>query len=149
MTENVTGYNTQLGRGAATGVSLPAFLLDTYTQLLDAEEITPPEPTRQVDEFYVLDLQASKKLVGSLTFGPCSGTLARAFGDSVQDSMEDDAYSAVSVRRNWRIVLPDSGNETSYFVGYVSKFAKSGLTNQGRIQITFEIVVDGAVTIIR
>lgn len=149
MTENVTGYNSRLARGAATGTSLPAFALDTYSDVLDIEELVKPSPSRQVDEYYVLDTKASKKLVGSITYNPCSGTLARAFGDSIQDSLEDDANADVSVRRNWRITLPDSGNEITYFIGYVSKFELPGITNQGRIQASFEIVVDGAITIQR
>jgi hypothetical protein len=149
MTENVTGYNTRLARGTATGVSLPAFASDTYSDVLDIEELTKPSPSRQVDEFYVLDQASSKKLVGSITYSPCAGTLARAFGDSIQDSLEDDANSATSVRRNWRITLPDSGNQIDYFVGYCSKFETAGINNQGRIQCNFEIVVDGAITIQR
>ena len=149
MSENVTGYNTRLARGAATGASLPAFALDVYSDVIDIEELTKPSPSRQVDEYYVLDQRASKRLVGSITYSPCSGTLARAFADAIQDSLEDDANAAVSVRRNWRITLPDSGNQIDYFIGFCSKFETSGITNQGRIQITFEIVVDGAIEINR
>lgn len=149
MTENVTGYNTRLARGAATGVSLPAYGADSYSDVLDAEGITIPSGTRQVDEFYVLDQKASKKLVGSITFSACSASLTRAFGDSVQDSLEDDANAEASVRRNWRITLPDSGGMQVFFVGYVSKFEYPEIQNQGRIQANIEITVDGAITIVR
>jgi hypothetical protein len=149
MTENVTGYNTRLARGAATGVSLPAFASDAYSDILDIEELTKPSPSRQVDEFYVLDLASAKKLVGSITYSPCAFTIARAFADAIHDSLEDDANAASSVRRNWRITLPDSGNQIDYFIGYCSKFETAGINNQGRIQCNVEIVVDGGITIQR
>lgn len=149
MTENVTGYNTRLAMGAATGASLPAYGADTYSDILDIEDLTLPSPSRQVDEYYVLDQKAAKKLVGSITYSPASGTCTRAFGDAVQDALEDDANAAAAVRRNWRGTLPNTGGEIRYFTGYASKFEFQGITNQGRIQYTFEIVVDGEVTIIR
>lgn len=149
MTENVTGYNTKLLRGAATGTSLPAFGSDAYSLVLDIETLTEPSPQRQTDEYYVLDQKAAKKLVGSITYNPCTGTLTRAFGDAIQDSMEDDANADVAVRRNWQIVKPDSGGEIKYFVGICSKFESAGITNQGRIQYNFELTVDGSITIIR
>lgn len=149
MTENVTGYNTRLARGAATGASLPAFALDTYSDVLDIEELTPPSPSRQIEEFYVLDQKAAKRLVGSITYSAATATLARAFADAIQDSLEDDANADVAVRRNFRITKPDSGNEIVYFTGYVTKFEYSAVSNQGRYQVSIEIVVDGSITIQR
>lgn len=149
MTENVTGYNTRLAMGAATGTSLPAYASDVYSDILDIEDVTPPSPTRQVDEYYVLDQKAAKKLVGSITYSAVAGTCTRAFSDAVQDELEDNANAAAAVRRNWRLTMPNASGEIRYFAGYASKFEFSGITNQGRIQFTFEIVVDGEVTIVR
>jgi hypothetical protein len=148
MTENVTGYGSNLAYGAATGASLPAFGSDTYTVIPDLEEITPPAGSRQVEEYYVLDQKASKKLVGSLTFDAAQGTAVRAFDSAAQQQMMDDANAAVAVRRNWRIGLPNTGTELHYFAGYMSKFAYAGLNNQGRVQYNWEITVDGAVTVV-
>ncbi len=149
MTENVVGYNTRLARGAATGSSLPAYASDTYSDIVDIEEYTPPSPSREVVEYKVLDQKAAKKLVGSITYSPGSGTLTRAFGDSVHDSLEDDANAESAVRRNWRETLPDTNGQVRYYVGYCSKFEFQGITNDGRIQVAYEITVDGAPTIIR
>lgn len=149
MTENVTGYGGTLAFGAATGVSLPAFGSDSYTSIVDIEELTPPEGSRQKEEYYVLDRKSSKKLVGSITMGDASATLTRAFDSAAHDQLQDDSNAAVSVRRNWKIQLPNAGQEIQYFVGYVSKFAYQGLSNQGRIQFALEITVDGDLTIVR
>ena len=63
--------------------------------------------------------------------------------------MEDDANAGVAARRNWRLIKPNVGAETKYFVGYVSKFETNSITNSGRIQVNFEITVDGDLTIVR
>lgn len=149
MTENVVGYNTRLARGAATGTSLPAYGSEVFSDVLDVENLTPPSASRQVEEWKVLDTKAAKRLVGSITYSACTGTATRAFGDSIQDSLEDDANAASAVRRNWRITFPDTNGQITYFTGYVSKFEFQGITNDGRIQVALEIVVDGATTIVR
>ena len=149
MTENVTGYGTSLAYGAATGVSLPAYASDSYTVIPDIEELTPPSSSRQVEEFYVLDQKAAKKLVGSITVDASQATVTRAFDSASHDELEDNANAANAVRRNWRIVLPNAGGQIIYFVGYVSKFQYSGVNNQGRIQYSLEITVDGEITIVR
>lgn len=149
MTENITGYLTSLAYGAATGVSLPAFGSDTYTPLPDADQLTPPSPSRQVEEYYVLDQAAAKRLVGSITYSPAQGTMTRAFDSAAHDQLENDANAAVSVRRNWRFSLPNQGNQLIYFAGYCSKFEFQGITNQGRVQFAVEVVVDGSITIVR
>lgn len=149
MTENITGYGTSLAYGAATGASLPAFASDSYTAINTIDTITPPSPSRQVEEYYVLDEQASKKLVGSITYSAAQGTVTRDFDSAAHDQLENDANAAVSVRRNWRISLPNQGNQIIYFAGYCSKFEFQGITNQGRIQFAVEVTVDGATTIVR
>jgi hypothetical protein len=149
MTENVTGYGATLAYGAATGASLPAFGSDSYTTVLDIEDLTPPEGSRPSESYKVLDTKAAKKIVGSLEFGACTFTLARAFDLASHDQLEDDANAGTAVRRNFRITLPNVGNEIRHFVGYVSKFALSSITNDGRIQASVEITVDCDVTITR
>lgn len=149
MTENVKGYGTYLGMGTATGTSLPAFAADVYQQVLDIEEMTPPSPTRENEEWKVLDLKASKKQVGSISYSALTATLTRAFGDTVQDQLEDDVNAESTPRRNWKFKFPNAGEQTHYFAGQVSKFEYQGITNDGRIQFTLEIVVDGVMEIER
>lgn len=149
MSENLTGYGTSLARGAATGTVLPAYASDVYTNIIDLENIVPPSPSRQVEEYYVLDQKASKKLVGSITYSAATATATRAFDDTTHDSLEDDANAGASVRRNWRVRFPNAGQQIVYFVGYVSKFEFQSITNQGRIQYALEVVVDGEITIVR
>jgi hypothetical protein len=149
MTENVTGYLSSLAYGAATGASLPAFASDSYTSVPDLESVTPAAGSRQVDEYYVLDTKAAKKVVGSLTYDVIQFNGTRAFDSAAQDQVEDDANASSSVRRNFRVTLPNAGAQIQYCAGYVSKFQYGELTNQGRITFSGEITVDGAITIVR
>jgi hypothetical protein len=149
MTTNTTGQGYKLQRGTATGSSLPAPGADTFTDVVDIESLTPPGASREVDEYFVLDQVASKKLVGPVTWSNLSGKLVRAWGDTVQDSMENDSFATGGTRRNWRIINNDPSLEQRDFVGYVNKFAEGEVTNRGRQTYDFEIVVDGSVTITR
>jgi len=149
MTENVTGYGWRLEVGAASGTSLPAEGSETWSQVLDIEDLTPPSPSRDVQEWYVLDLAASKKIPGSITYSPCTGTLTRAYGDTIQNRLEDDANSGSPVKRNFRIIASDTGLERRFWQGYCSKFEVQSVTNQDRAKIAYEIIVDGTVTITR
>jgi hypothetical protein len=149
MTENITGQGWKLQRGTATGASLPAPGADTFSDVLDIEELTPPQATREVDEWFVLDLVASKKRPGPVSFSPCTAKCTRAYGDLIHNSLEDDAIVAGGQRRNWRIIASDSGQEQRDFVGYVNKFAINALTNKGRSVFDLEILVDGSVPITR
>ena len=149
MTENVTGYGWRLEVGAASGTSLPAEGSETWSQVLDIEDLTPPSPDRDVQEWYVLDQAASKKIPGSITYSACTATLTRAYGDTTQNRLEDDANNSSSVRRNYRIIASDTGLERRFWQGYCKKFEVQGVTNQDRAKISIEIIVDGTVTITR
>jgi len=149
MTENVTGYLWRLEVGAATGSSLPTEALETWSQVLDIEELTPPSPTRETQEWYVLDQSASKKIIGSISFTPCQTTLTRAYGDLIQDRLEDDANNGSPQRRNFRIIASDTGAEHRFWAGYCNKFEFAAVNNQGRVTSAVEITVDGSVTITR
>lgn len=149
MTENVTGYLAALAYGAATGASLPAFGVDVYTNIPDIDELTLPSPSRQVEEYYVLDQLAAKRLVGSITYAECSFTITRAFDSAVHDTLEDNVNAALSVRRNWRGSIPNLGNQLLYWIGYASKFEIQSVSNQSRIQVACSVIVDGAVVIVR
>lgn len=149
MTENVTGYNWKLEVGADSGTSLLAIGSDTFTQILDIEDLEPPSSTRETQEWYVLDQAASKKIPGSLTYDPCVATLTRAYGDTGHNRLEDDATSASPVRRNYRITASDTGAEVRTWQGYCTKFKISSVTNQDRAKVEVEITVDGSVVITR
>ena len=149
MTENVTGYSWRLEVGAASGTSLPAEGSETWSQVLDIEELTPPSASRDTQEWYVLDQAASKKIPGSITYSPCTATLTRAYADTIHNRLEDDANSGTSVRRNYRIIASDTGLERRVWAGYCSKFEIQAVTNQDRAKVAIEIIVDGSVTITR
>ncbi len=148
MTENVTGYLASLAYGAATGSSLPAFGSDSYTALPDIEGLKPPAPNREVVSWKVLDQKAAKKIIGSIEFSSATATLTRAFDSSAQLQMRNDAYAGVPVRRNFRLTHPNTGAEIHYFAGYSSKWETSDITNDDRITISWEITVDGDITIV-
>ena len=143
MTENVTGYNWKLEVGAASGTSLPAIGSDTFTQILDIEDLEPPSSTRETQAWFVLDQAAAKTIPGSLTFEPCTATLTRAYSDTGQNRLQDDAESASPVRRNYRITASDTGLEVQSWQGYCTGFKISSVTNQDRAKVELTIEVDG------
>lgn len=147
MTTNVTGYGWRLERGTATGSSLPAVGSDTFTQVLDIEELTPPSATREVEERFVLDQVSSKKFLGAVSWNPVKAKLLWAELDAVHYSLEaDSAAASPNGRRNYRLrSLTDSRVYT--FVGFVSKYEFEAITNQGVISYNLEIAVDGQVTL--
>lgn len=147
MTTNVTGQGWKLERGAATGASLPAAGSDTFSQVLDIEELTPPSATRDIEERYVLDQIASKKFLGAISWNAATGKLLLADGDAVHDSLLADSYATPpNSRRNWRI--SSLGSTLVFnFVGFVSKLEFDSITNQGVVAYILEITVDGNVTI--
>jgi hypothetical protein len=149
MTENVTGYLATISYGAATGSSLPAFGSDVYTTLQDVSTIKIPAGSRPVEERPILSQKSPKKFVGPISYSEASVTGLRAFGDAGQNQMQDDANAGVAVRRNFRIVLPDSSNETHYFAGYCAKFEYDDVESPTAQGIQLQIVVDGDVTIVR
>ena len=149
MTENVTGYGWRLQVGTATGTSLPSEAAETWLDVVDIEDLTPPSASRENQEWYVLDQPASKKKPGSITYSPCTFNLTRAYGDTVHNILEDDANSGSAVRRNFRVIANDTGLERRFWQGYSSKFEISGVTNQDRVKAAGEILVDGTVTITR
>jgi hypothetical protein len=149
MTENVTGYLATIAFGAATGSSLPAFGSDTYTELEDVSKIKIPAGSRPVEERQVLKQKSPKKFIGPISYSEASATGLRAFGDPGQNQMQDDANNGVPQRRNFRIVLPDLGNETHYFAGYCAKFEYDEVESQTAQGIQLQFIVDGDVTIVR
>jgi hypothetical protein len=156
MTENVTGYGWKLEIGAATGSSLPAEGSETWSLVKDIEGLTPPSATRQTQEWFVLDLKASKKIPGSISYTACTGTLTRAYDEEPHDRMEDDSNGIVggvslgsTPRRQFRITAINSGQERRIFAGYVTKFEIQEVTNTDRVKVSIEITVDGDVTVIR
>jgi len=149
MTENVTGYNARISYGAATGSSLPAFGADSYTELEDVSKIKLPAGSRPVEERPILKLKSPKKFIGPISYSDCTATGLRAFGDPGQNQMQDDANNGTPQRRNFKVVLPDLGNETHYFAGYCSKFEYDDVESQTAQGIQIGIVVDGDVTIVR
>lgn len=149
MSENITGQGWRLQRGTATGTSLPLPGADTFVDVIDIEELKPPSASREIDEYFVLDSVASKKLVGPVTWSSCTAKCTRAYDSAVHDSLEADSFSAGGTRRNWRIIATNSGGEIRDFVGYVNKFEINAVTNRGRVIYDLEIVVDGGVTITR
>lgn len=156
MTENVTGYGWTLEIGAATGAVLPAEGAETWSRILDIENVTPPSATRPIQEWTVLDQQASKKIPGSISYTNLTGELTRAFDEEPHDRMENDSMGIVSgvvtgavPRRQFRITATNAGAERRIFAGYVTKFELQSVTNQDRVKVSIEIAVDGNVTITR
>ena len=149
MTENVTGYNWRLYAGVASGTSLPAPAADTFVEIVDVEDLTPPEGSREEKKYKVLTETAARTKIGTTEFSPLTATLIRDYESSSQDQLEDEANGA-AVRRNYRIIASDVSAEQRDFVGYSKKFSVQGIKNDGEpVRVAIEISCDGAVTITR
>lgn len=149
MTENVTGYNWRLYAGVASGSSLPAPAADTFVEIPDIEDLTPPEGSREEKKYKVLTETAARTKIGTTEFSPCTATLIRDYDSTAQDQLEDEANGA-AVRRNYRIIASDVSAEQRDFVGYSKKFAVQSIKNDGEpTRVAAEISCDGAVTITR
>ena len=146
---NITGQGWQLQIGTSAAASLPLPGSDTFTTVGDLEELKPPSPTREIDEFFTLDSVGARRLVGPVSWAAVTAKLVRRYGNAVHDSIETDAAVAGGQRRNWRIIASDTGAEQRDFVGFVNKFEIASVTNRGRVVVDIEITVDGNVTITR
>lgn len=149
MTENVTGYNWRLYAGVASGTSLPAPSADTFVEIPDVEDLTPPEGSREEKKYKVLAETAARTKIGTTEFSPLTATLIRDYESTAQDQLEDEANGA-AVRRNYRIIASDASAEQRDFVGYSKKFAIQTVKNDGEpTRVAIEVSCDGAVTITR
>lgn len=143
------GQGTIIKRGQASGASLPAVGSDVFDVINLAGNVKLPSDIRTVNSFKTLDSADPRKVGGGFEDRIVSLRLVFDTADAVHLSMKaTDAKTASSTtaRRNWQVILPDSGSYKFDFVGFVQKWEWEDVENEKEVAATIEIAVDGTVT---
>jgi hypothetical protein len=142
------GQGTIVKRGQASGASLPAVGSDTFDVINLVGNVKLPADTRTVNSFKTLDSADPRKVGGGFEDRVVSFRLVFDPTDAVHVSMKADAKTASSTtaRRNWQIILPDTGLYTFNHVGFIQKWEWEDVENEREVAATVEIAVDGTVT---
>ena len=143
------GQGTIVRRGQASGASLPAPASDVFDTVNLLGNVKLPSDLRTVNSFKTLDSADPRKVGGGFEERVVSFRVVFDPADAVHISMKaTDAKSSSSTtaRRNWRIILPDSGAYQFDFVGFVQKWEWEDVENEKEVAATVEIAVDGTVT---
>lgn len=143
------GQGTIVKRGQASGSSLPAVGSDTFDVINLLGSLKLPSDIRTINTFKTLDSPDPRKVGGGFEDRLISFRLVLDPTDGVHISMKQtDAKSASSTtaRRNWRVILPDTGLYQFDFVGFVSKWEWEDVEGEKEVAATIEISIDGTVT---
>jgi len=143
------GQGTIVKRGQASGASLPAPGSDTFDVINLVGNVKLPSDIRTVNSFKTLDSPDPRKVGGGFEDRVVSFRLVLDSADAVHISMkqtDSKSTSSTTARRNWRVILPDSGAYQFDFVGFISKWEWEDVENEKEVAATIEISVDGTVT---
>jgi hypothetical protein len=141
------GQGTVIKRGQASGASLPAVGSDTFDTINLAGTVKLPSDVRTVNSFKTLDSPDPRKVGGGFEDRIVSFRLVFDPADAVHVSMKADAKtsSSTTARRNWRVILPDTGAYQFDYVGFIQKWEWEDVENEKEVAATIEIAVDGTV----
>lgn len=142
------GQGTIVRRGQASGSSLPAVGSDTFDTLNLVGSVKLPSDVRTKNTFKTLDSPDPRSVGGGFEERIVSFRLVFDPTDAIHISMKADSKTASSTtaRRNWRVILPDTGAYQFDYVGYISKWEWEDVENEKEVAATVEISVDGTVT---
>lgn len=142
------GQGTIVKRGQASGSSLPAPGSDTFDTINLVGNVKLPGDVRTVNSFKTLDSPDPRKVGGGFEDRIVSFRLVMDPSDALHISMKADAKtsSSTTARRNWRVILPDSGAYQFDYVGFIQKWEWEDVENEKEVAATVEIAVDGTVT---
>lgn len=142
------GQGTIVRRGQASGASLPAPGSDTFDTINLVGSVKLPSDVRRKNTFNTLDSPDPRSVGGGFEERLVSFRLVFDSADALHTSLKTEAKTASSTtaRRNWRIILPDSGAYQIDYVGYISKWEWEDVENEREVAATIEISVDGTVT---
>jgi len=142
--------NAKLYIGTSTAVPLPAYGSDTFTEVPLLSSITPPPNEQAVSFFSILNDANKRSLAGKLGDRLCEGSLVIDWTQSVHTSMYSDSVTAGGVKRNWRIVYPDTGNRQLDFAATLNKWTEEPFDageDAKEHRASFSLAVDGAITV--
>lgn len=142
------GQGTIVRRGQASGSSLPATASDTFDTINLVGSVKLPSDVRTKTTFKTLDSADPRSVGGGFEERLVSFRLVFDPTDAVHTSLKTEAKTASSTtaRRNWRVILPDTGAYQFDYVGYISKWEWEDVENEKEVAATIEISVDGTVT---
>lgn len=142
------GQGTIVKRGQASGSSLPAVGSDVFDVINLVGNVKLPSDVRTVNSFKTLDSPDPRKVGGGFEDRIVSFRLVFDPADSVHISMKNEAKSASSTtaRRNWQVILPDTGAYKFDYVGFIQKWEWEDVENEKEVAATVEIACDGTVT---
>jgi hypothetical protein len=143
------GQGTILRRGQASGASLPAPGADTFDVVNLVGTLKLPDDVRKSSEFPTLDSPDPRKVGGGFEGRVCSFRLVFDTADPIHLAMKQTdakAASSTTARRNWQVVLPDSGAYQLDFVGYVQKWEWEEIEGEKEAAARVEIAIDGTIT---
>jgi hypothetical protein len=141
------GQGTIVKRGQASGASLPAVGSDVFDTVNLVGNVKLPSDVRTVNSFKTLDSPDPRKVGGGFEDRVISFRLVFDPADAVHISMKTEAKSASSTtaRRNWRVILPDTGAYQFDTIGFIQKWEWEDVENEKEVAATIEIAVDGTV----
>ncbi len=142
------GQGTIVRRGQASGSSLPAVGSDTFDVVNLVGNVKLPSDTRTVNSFKTLDSPDPRNVGGGFENRIVSFRLVFDPTDAIHISMKADAKtsSSTTARRNWRVILPDTGAYQFDYVGFIQKWEWEDVENEKEVAATIEIACDGTVT---
>lgn len=142
------GQGTIIKRGQASGSSLPAVGSDTFDVVNLVGNVKLPSDVRTNSSFKTLDSPDPRKVGGGFEDRIVSFRLVFDPSDAIHISLKTEAKSASSstARRNWQVILPDTGAYRFDYVGYIQKWEWEDVENEKEVAATIEIAVDGTVT---
>lgn len=122
----MSAYASTLGTlhvGAASGDALPEFLSDTYTEVPETGQITPPQKVLQNATYSVTNDGNKRSIAGNKADKVVSGNLVIDWDEDIHQQIHDDADTIGGVLRNWYIQYPTGRKE--YFKGRVTSWIES------------------------
>ncbi len=140
------GQGTVIRRGTATGASLPAPGSDTFTQILLVRPIKLPSDIQTTKSFKVLEQAAPLSVGGALEENELSFRIVWDPANAMHVALRADAKNSNSTakRRNWQVIMSDSGLYTFDYIGFVSKWEWEDIENENEIAATITVTLDGA-----
>jgi len=140
------GQGTIIRRGTAAGASLPAPGSDTFSQILKVRPIKLPSDVQTTKSFKVLESAAPLSVGGALEENELSFRIVWDPADAVHVALRADAKNSSSTakRRNWQVVMSDSGAYTFDYVGFVSKWEWEDIENENEVAANITVTLDGA-----
>lgn len=146
MATGLPAVGAKLRRGTSTATPLPVPGSDTFTDVPLVNNLQAPEAKRKVNSYATLDNASPVQYGGVLEARKVSFEMVVDFDDAVHRTIISDSENAAQVKRNWKIVYPNTAAETLDFVGFISSYAEEPMDAEGIVRAKVEISVDGVVT---